>query len=313
MKKTILLICICLLFFLNGTVFAKVRILTFHYNKADFIELQYKTFKKFMLDDFELIVFNDARFDHEDKAIQEMCEKYKIPCIRFQQEWHVSDPLNDLVGSWLQDPKIYSHLTFGEYSSRGAPHNLSIRHCHVIQYAMDNFGYNHDDIVIIADGDIFPIRPVNVRRLLAHHEIIGIRRYYAEYDVEYFWVPFIAFDNSRLANHQDLKFNVDVIKNKLYDTGAATYHFLKNNPQVRAKKYPYKGSSSYSHQSTELMKDHGFNDNEISLIRDLNDKQCVEFHINHKFLHYCGSSFGLEGHEEKTKCVKTFIKKILKE
>ena len=42
------------------TTQTKVLIFTYSYNKPEFIELQYKTFKKFLLDDHELIVFNDA-------------------------------------------------------------------------------------------------------------------------------------------------------------------------------------------------------------------------------------------------------------
>ncbi len=40
---------------------AKVLLFTFAYNRPELIELQYKTFKKFLLDDYELIVINDAK------------------------------------------------------------------------------------------------------------------------------------------------------------------------------------------------------------------------------------------------------------
>ena len=40
---------------LQVTLFGVVRILTFHYNQSDFIELQHKGLKKFLKDDFELI------------------------------------------------------------------------------------------------------------------------------------------------------------------------------------------------------------------------------------------------------------------
>ena len=73
---------------LSNRVSAKVRFLTFHYNHPEFIEIQYQTFQKFMMDDYELIVFNDAKDPKFEIAIRETCEKYGIPCIRFQQEWH---------------------------------------------------------------------------------------------------------------------------------------------------------------------------------------------------------------------------------
>lgn len=69
-----------LLFFFYGELPAKIRILTFHYNKPDFIEWQYKTFKRFLMDDFELIVFNDAARSKDEKAIQEIFERLDKVC-----------------------------------------------------------------------------------------------------------------------------------------------------------------------------------------------------------------------------------------
>ena len=48
-------ICLFFLAFLAlglSSLSAKVRILSFHYNQADFIEMQYFSFKKFLKDDF---------------------------------------------------------------------------------------------------------------------------------------------------------------------------------------------------------------------------------------------------------------------
>ena len=45
---------------LNASIlYPQILICTFAYNRPDFIEIQYLTFKKFLMDDFKLVVFND--------------------------------------------------------------------------------------------------------------------------------------------------------------------------------------------------------------------------------------------------------------
>ncbi len=315
MKKTIFKLpsvyvkCIILFLFLPFLLDAKIRILTFHYNKADFIEFQYKTLKKFLLEDHELIVFNDASDATNEIEIQFECQKYNLPCIRYDQEWHKTDPLNQIVTNVLLDPNIYSHINFRSTISN----QPSIRHCHVIQYALDHFGYDHNDIVVILDGDAFPIRPLSLRALLAHHPIIGIQKFIPEDDISYLWVPFIAMDMRRMPNKHDLKFHVDVIRNKLYDTGAHTYHYLKNNPKVKPVMLCGHSSTSFYNMPPSEMYLHGFNDHEIELAKTLPWPNCVEFHFSHLFLHFGASAFTLEGHEIKSEYVKNFLIKILGE
>lgn len=292
----------------------KVRILTFHYNKPDFIELQVKACNQFLQNDFEIFVFNDAANRASEIAIRETCEKYGIQCIRYSPEWHKDNPINSTVKSYLDDPQIYSHVGFHNY-----PHatledislNFSIRHSHVIQYALDHYGYDHDDIVVILDGDAFPIRPLNLHHLLASHPIVGINRQIAEDNVEYLWVPFIAFNPNALPNLRDLRFSVSAIKNKVYDTGSESYHYLENNPSVCARKIAGYSSTGFYAWHPRQIKRYGFTDDEIWLIKNLPWPNCVEFHINNHILHFGASSFELEGHNLKSTYVEEFFKRIL--
>lgn len=298
------------LFLFHNSIEAKIRILTFHYNKHEFIELQYKAFKKFLLDEYELIVFNDGDTAERDAAIRDMCARYDIPCIRYEQEWHKTDPLNSKVLKMLQNPKVYSHILFASNTIESIAKQPSVRHCHVIQYALDHFGYEHDDIVVIVDGDLFPIRPVSIRSMLCNYDIAGIERRIAEDGVDYLWVPFVAFNMPGLPNKRDLKFHVDVINNKLYDTGAHSYHYLKQNPEVRFKKVMGFGSTGSHYLNYQQILLQGFLPREALLIKTLPYPLCVEFHMDHRFLHYGASSFGLEGDAIKTQYTIDFINKI---
>lgn len=81
---------------------AKTLITTQAYNRPDFIEMQHKTFKKFVLDEYEYVVFNDAPDQHMANQITDTCNRLGIRCIRVPQEIHTrpylkrhpSDPLH---------------------------------------------------------------------------------------------------------------------------------------------------------------------------------------------------------------------------
>src|ERR1700684_2505146 len=66
----------------------KVLIITHSYCRPDFIELHHKTFKAFLKNDYEYVVFNDASDPHLKRKIEKTCEKLGIRCIRVPQELH---------------------------------------------------------------------------------------------------------------------------------------------------------------------------------------------------------------------------------
>ena len=73
---------------LSCTITPKVLIFTYAHNRPDFIEIQHKTFEKFLQDDYEFVVWNDANNNNMSKNIENMSKKYNIRCIRIPQEIH---------------------------------------------------------------------------------------------------------------------------------------------------------------------------------------------------------------------------------
>jgi len=57
---------------------AKVLIFTYAYNRPDFVEIQHKTFQKFLEDEYEFVVFNDAVDASIYHQIHAICSRYKI-------------------------------------------------------------------------------------------------------------------------------------------------------------------------------------------------------------------------------------------
>lgn len=298
---------------------ATVRLLTFHCNKPEFIQLQCETFQKFVEDDYELIVINDAKTQELEQAIEKMCDRYHVRCVRYLQEWHLSDPLNLRILEWLQNPQIYSYHAFFERRIACIANQPSVRHSHVLQYALENFGYHHDDIIALIDGDVFPIRPINIRKLLGDRDIVAVRkRLPGDVDdpltrdqIDYLWVTFVAFHPRKIPDVRDLQFQVDLIQNKIHDTGSATYHYLQNHPDLSLTLFPRSSSQQLGRFAPRILEKMGFNPREIQFIKGMPEGQFVEVYVDHKLLHFCNSCWDHWGYQQKTRYVKQFIDEII--
>jgi len=292
-----------------GQAYSTVRILTFHCNRPDFLKMQHWTLEKFLEDEYELIVFNDARETELEEAISATCETYGIKCVRFEQEWHISSRINQMFIDQLHHPDlIHSNFPLDfEKNVEGLSRHNSFRHCHVIQYALDNYGYDHDDIVVILDGDMFPVRPVNIRSLLKNHDIAASTRYYKKEGIDYPWVTFIAMNMPMLPNKDDLQFHADRIGQYFHDSGANSYHYLKNNPSVLVMKLSVFDTSTYKPGIGRHLLARNFNLKDINFMKRLSRKNFVQFQVNNTFLHYGASSFESKNQESKSKVVMSYL------
>ena len=96
-----ILLIVLLPFLVIFPLLGKIRILTFHYNKPELIDLQNQALRTFMKDDYELIIFNDGPTQESEKAIRNACAKSGITCIRYEQKWHLLDPQNAKILNWF--------------------------------------------------------------------------------------------------------------------------------------------------------------------------------------------------------------------
>jgi hypothetical protein len=319
---------------------AKVLIFTFSYNKPEFIELQYKTFKKFLLDDHELVVFNDATESEMATKINNMCEKYAIQCIPVPQEIHDRP--------YLDRSTEIKHWFINEY------HAPSVLYSNVAQYALDAFGFQHDDILVIFEADLFLIKEFSFHEYLKNYALAGYNRqtdYQGDMgETALLWIGLIPIDMKSLPNKTMLNLNCGTCYNVTVDCGGHTNFYIKNNPTVQIKYFDKirirsyycntcEGEKSYlcTHNTPQL-KNLGFDDKTIAFIQQVpidwgsgvmrpngvegNDKRNIEFFVNRSFLHFNGAAgyanssyihnFDIvQFYKDKTEAILKYINDIL--
>ncbi|HSX26203.1 MAG TPA: hypothetical protein VLE89_04260 [Chlamydiales bacterium] len=202
-NRTSLTLLLCL--FLFQQLEAKVRIIVPVFNRPDFIELQYKGLKKFLKDDFELMLFNDANRDEMRQEIEQVCGNLGIMCVRVPQELHNPDP-------------------------KAPEGSASYRHGEVLQFAYNNFGVHHDDIVCTMDSDMFMIREFSIRDYLGDYDL---NAYYGWA----FTTHFLVLNIPKLKDPETISFRCRVSPDGDFkDVGHDGYVYIEaHKPELKVK------------------------------------------------------------------------------
>lgn len=269
----------------SASLLTKVLIITHSYNRPDFIGIQAEMFKKFMLDDYEFVVFSDAPHEDMDKKIQRMCARWDVTHIRVPQEIHTRPYLAREPGDPLHRPNI--------------------RHANVVQYSMDILGFDHNGPVFVFDSDMFLVRPLSMVQALEGWDIVAIPRG-ADNGVYYLWPGCMLFAMNKLPNKRTMNFNCGTANGVSVDSGGNLYYYLNNNPTLKIRyveelfSYHLFGPDRFAPhledrttsvaQQIAKLKEWGFNEKEIKFLQK--KPHTISFMFDHCFLHYrAGSNY----------------------
>jgi hypothetical protein len=202
--------------FYGQALFAKVLLLTHSYNRPDFIALQEATFKRFLQDEYEFVVFNDGPTPKLARKIEEECAQLGIRCVSIPQEIH-------------QQP----YLTRQPWEDVNCP---SVRTANALQYSFNTLGFQHEGLVAVVDSDMFLIREFSIEEYLGDASIAAVGQWRGSMGcIQYIWNGIMFFNMETLPNKHTLNFNCGTVLGNHTDTGGFTYYYFQQNPEVRVK------------------------------------------------------------------------------
>jgi len=294
----------------------KITILSHHFNRPEFIELQYTSLKKYLLNDFELVIFNDAK-DVEDYTnfnnsnlkieIDKMCYKYGIKCIRIPQDIHTKPYLFRLA---IEDPN-----------------HPCCRCANVVQYSLNTYGFDKTGIVMILDSDMFLGSYFDVQKYMENVDIAGLvqsRTGDNNKIIEYIWNGIVFLNMDTLPNLQTINFNCGRIEDVGVDVGGYMYYYFLANSNIKRKHIRQIRFNEYTMDDicgleTESAINTDFRSKLIKLLQgdiDLN-KEMLNFNssnielFENCFLHYRGGgnwdNKSFDYHVKKTKLFADLI------
>lgn len=261
---------------------AKLLVITHVYNRPDFIELQDKTFREFLQDDYEFVVFNDGKDRKISYEIQTICAKLNIRCIPIPQDIHTRPYLPRVPG------ELYDHPC--------------VKCANVVQYSLDTLGFDHDGLVMIIDSDMFLIKDLNVAKYMQNCDISG--HFQNRGKIEYLWNGILFFNMNTLPSKKEISFNSGRIEGEPCDVGGYTYYYLKNHPEARTQ------FLNQVHVETHTKEERGKFPAFLNLMTEENVPNS-EFFMDCTFFHYRGDGNrdykSTEYHSHKTAALHKLI------
>lgn len=294
---------------LASQLLPKIRLFTFHYNHPDFLEIQYRLLQKFLIekDDFELIVFSDATDQLMKMRIEETCTRLHVQCVNFPQKLH-----NDFDN---YPPDILKRMAETKMDCS----NGSIRHSQLVQFALTHFGYQHNDIIGIMEGDVFLVKNFSIRQTLRDFDIVGgMQTDRIGKNLKYIWIGLAFFKLNTLPKKEMFNFNISWIDNAFLDAGGNTYNYLKNNPTVTTKMHKGIQVKELANLEKATLIPLNLSLAELEFLHNMkkyyqSNKEYfppVEYYMNNCFIHYGWSRLTNSSHP-KSKVFKEFFDALL--
>lgn len=246
----------------------KLLVITHAYNRPDFIEMQHKSFKKFLKESYRFIVFNDASERSVRKEIRKVCRRLGLTCIGIRPSLHLKPYLERLPGETLDD--------------------TAVRCADAVQYSLNTLGFRYKGKVMIIDSDMFLVRDFSARTYLDGYDMAGLPQ--SRSNVDYLWNGLVMFDMMTLPDKGSINFNCGRVNGIAVDVGGHLYHYFKKNPQVRVRAIDHATFDRnelplYDRKTLEAM---GFDGLTVSFL--LKGPAPVEFLADRTFLHYRGGT-----------------------
>ena len=204
-----------------------LKIYTFAHKRPDFVELQIKSFNKYLQEPFEFTVFNTANFDVFSRAtldsnyneIHRICKYYNLACIDVERD-------QELVN------KHQGYEPVPIFSPNRELGNPCIACAYPLCWGWDNFISKQNGSILILDSDMFLFQSVTFTDLLNKYQI-----YYVPQNsdgIEYMWNGIVLADLSNLPDLGMINWFCGNIKGNIpVDVGGQTYRYLETHPDLK--------------------------------------------------------------------------------
>lgn len=256
-----------------------IKIFTFAAHRPDFIGLQLHSFRKYLRDDFEFVVFNNARFDNRGasyEAVRQACEREGVRSIDIEKDSAVLDKCQSTESSCT----IFDGL--GQYF------NANVACAYPLCWAWEHVISKEQQPIAVFDSDLFMVQPISLLEALRGYDICGIPQHRPSPDggvIKYLWNAFFMVNLPSIPEPKNLNWYCGQVHGVPVDVGGQTSQYLNAHPEVRV---------------SELLSHHSLAEN------------IDEFYVGGStLLHYrSGSNWNnmtSDYHQEKTKWLKRRI------
>jgi hypothetical protein len=204
-----------------------IKLISIEHESPELIELQYRSFKKNLLEDFEFILIDNAQIANNTRVSNQFAKlAERIPITHIQVEIDL-----DLVNEFdsAEDSKARGFSVFsGDRYSTG-----TIANAYALQWTQKHVISNQSDPTCLMHSDIFMVRPDTLSSYLKELDL-AYYSHHVEEGVSYAW-PFFFMMGSGVQNRESLKWWCGSINGIPVDCGGMSYYFLTENDHLKKR------------------------------------------------------------------------------
>lgn len=230
---------------------ARTLLLTVHFARVEFLELQAALMQLlygsrndtrtiYFVDAYDVIserssgIVRNMHLQRADarRSLLRRCEELRLCCVAVPLAVHTPCPYSPEHGL---SPLL---------RVRAQVQEPSIRTSSTMQYALDHFGYPFDGNVVLIDGDMVPILPMDYDTALPSHVGLAAVLDTRPNDVEYLYNGYVFLRPRKLPDRFNLEWCCGRQKDVPVDTGGCTMEWIQQPAhraalQLLREKYSY--------------------------------------------------------------------------
>jgi hypothetical protein len=203
-----------------------LKIFTISHTRPDFIDIQMRSFQKYLDESFEFVVLNNAAFNaraYDSRNYEEINRQCALSGAT------VIDVIRDpVVERRCQDQET----TCSIFDSRGRYPNPNVACSYPICWAWEKHISKVVGPVVLLHSDVFLTHSIRLTDTLQEHDICYIPQYRAG-AAEYMWDAFFLADLSRLPQPETLDWWGGKINGVAVDVGGQTSRYLAAHQYLR--------------------------------------------------------------------------------
>jgi hypothetical protein len=202
-----------------------IKLISIEHESPELIELQYRSFKKNLLEDFEFILIDNAQIANNTRVSNQFAKlAERIPITHIQVEIDL-DLVNEFDSAEDSKARGFSVFSGNQYSTG------TIANAYALQWTQKHVISNQADPICLMHSDIFMVRPDTLSSYLKELDL-AYYPHHVEEGVSYAW-PFFFMMGSGVQNRESLKWWCGSINGIPVDCGGMSYYFLTENDHLK--------------------------------------------------------------------------------
>lgn len=224
-----------------------LNLYTFVPNRPDLIDIQLKSLRKNLQEDFVLNVFNNALFGYDRRRnnrnefdrIEKVCRQLNVPVTAVEKDAGLID---------------YCQTFEATFDEQGFYRNGNVAHAYALCWAWEKVISRSSGVACILDFDMFLKTEANFTNFVQEADLSFVAQSKPDFNGRiYMWPGFVLMNLDRLPERSTLNWMCGRIDGVPVDVGGYTVQYLEAHPELKLRHLGMNNFPDDSHVNYQML------------------------------------------------------------